>query len=62
MKVRSNLSRNSRESLSSEDRASSPTTAFIAAVLGVELEEELMLGFGNAYRHRDQWRIWHTAG
>lgn len=33
MKVRSNLSRNSSESLSSEDRASSPTTAFMAAVM-----------------------------
>ena len=31
MKVRSNLSRNSSESLSSLDSASSPTTAFIAA-------------------------------
>src|SRR3954465_6809977 len=31
MKVRSNLSRNSSESLSSADSASSPTTAFMAA-------------------------------
>jgi len=57
MKVRSNFSRNSRESLSSEDKASSPTTAFMAAVTGVNNVLLFRLGEGSLKgtdRHHDQ--------